>query len=224
MNSTHNVPLYRYELINSVLPMFGPNPKYLEIGVFDPAGCFDLIQTENKDSVDPGVEWEVNPVKYKLTSDEFFLRLDNGTLDKPHNYLWDVIFIDGLHLAPQVEKDIHNALRHLNPKGFIFLHDCNPPDIHMAREDYYVNGEQQLWNGTTWKAFFKARATNPYIDTCVVNTDWGVGVIRFGANNSEVNIEDNPFFEYNVMAENRTRHLGLISPMHWYNWLNSRNA
>lgn len=216
------IPKYRYELINSVLPNFGDNPKYLEIGVCDPRVCFDYVKTNNKDGVDPGVEFEANPVKYRMTSDEFFSKLESGELDKPKDYQWDVIFIDGLHLSYQVERDIHNALRHLNPLGFVFLHDCNPPDIHMAREDYYINGEQHPWNGTTWKAFFKYRATEPYLKTCVVDTDWGVGVIRIGKNDSNVSLDDNPFYEYNVMAENRQKHLGLIHPVQWSSWKNSK--
>ena len=212
-------PTYRYELINSVLLKFGRHAKYLEIGVCDPTVCFNHIETYKKDGVDPGVEFPDNPVKYKLTSDEFFRKLEAGELDKDPDFQWDVIFIDGLHLSYQVERDIHNALRHLNPKGFIFLHDCNPPDIHMAREDYYLNGQQHPWNGTTWKAFFKFRATNPYFDTCVVDTDWGVGVIRFGSNKSNVSISDNPFYEYNIMALDRKKHIGLIQPNEWYDWL-----
>ena len=212
-------PTYRYELINSVLLKFGRQAKYLEIGVCDPTVCFNHIETYKKDGVDPGVEFPDNPVKYKLTSDEFFRKLESGELDKDPDYQWDVIFIDGLHLSYQVERDIHNALRHLNPKGFIFLHDCNPPDIHMAREDYYLNCQQHPWNGTTWKAFFKFRATNPYFDTCVVDTDWGVGVIRFGSNKSNVSISDNPFYEYNIMALDRKKHIGLIQPNEWYDWL-----
>ena len=226
-------PTYRYELINSSLLKFGKRAKYLEIGVCNPRVCFNRIETDNKDGVDPGVEFPDNPVKYKLTSDEFFRKLEGGELDKDPDYQWDVIFIDGLHLSYQVERDIHNALRHLNPKGFILLHDCNPPTSFMAREDYMIDGKYEplkeyrylknkIWNGTVWKAFFKFRATNPYFDTCVVDTDWGVGVIRFGSNKSNVSISDNPFYEYNIMALNRKKHLGLIHPNEWYEWLNNK--
>jgi len=215
------IPQFRHELINSAIRKFGPNPRYLEIGVCDPSLCFDLIQTLEKDSVDPGVEFEANPVKYQMTSDEFFSKLEANELDKPVDYKWDVIFIDGLHLAEQVEKDIHNSLKHLNPNGFVFLHDCSPPDSYMARETYFEKGYQEPWNGTVWKAFFKTRATQKYIDSCVVDTDWGVGVLRFGNNVSGLTLKDNEFYEYNVMAKNRTRHLGLINPVVWHKWLSN---
>ena len=55
---------------------------YLEIGVRNTFECFDLINCESKDSVDPGFETHINNVKYKLTSDEFFKQLDSGSLDK----------------------------------------------------------------------------------------------------------------------------------------------
>jgi hypothetical protein len=55
----------------------------------------------------------------------------------------------------------------------------------------------------------------------VVDTDWGVGVLRFGNNVSGLTLKDNEFYEYNVMAKNRTRHLGLINPVVWHKWLSN---
>ena len=81
---------YRYDIINKIIS--DNNFKnYLEIGVCDPEECFNRVYCENKDSVDPGVEFSKNPVKYPHTSDEFFNKLDNGELDKDPNYKWDVI-------------------------------------------------------------------------------------------------------------------------------------
>lgn len=200
--------VYRYDLINEVIHHFGFK-NYLEIGVADPKDCFDQVVCENKMGVDPGVEFVDNPVKYKMTSDDFFWALRAGHLDLDPGFRWDVVFIDGLHISTQVLRDVENCLYHLNPNGFIFLHDCNPESYFMQREDYYINGYQEPWNGTVWKVIYYLRCHNKNLEIQTVNTDWGVGVIKRG--HSPLISFDNPFYEYNQMAVNRERDLGLIS-------------
>jgi hypothetical protein len=134
--------------------------KYLEIGVDDPSGNFDKIICKHKHSVDPCIEFDTDDVTYKKTSDEFFDLLDNNKLDLPKDYKWDVIFIDGLHQANQVERDFDNAFKHLSDNGFILMHDTNPPTLWHAREDYKLpNGWLGPWNGTVWKCIYKLNAT-----------------------------------------------------------------
>lgn len=200
--------MLRYEIINSLIEENGFK-NYLEIGVSDPRDCFDKIVCQNKDSVDPGVEFAENPVKYKMTSDDFFHFLNTNNLDKHPDFKWDIIFIDGLHISTQVMKDVFNALHHLSWNGYIVLHDCNPPSSHLAREDYYVNGKQEPWNGTVWKTIYWLRAHRADISMEVVDTDWGVGIIK--KQQSQPIPFDNPFYEYNQMSKNRKRDLGLIS-------------
>ena len=115
----------RIDVINSIINRFG-GKRYLEIGVRNTEDCFDKIVCKVKHSVDPGLEAKVNNATYKFTSDDFFSKLRSKKLDIPAHYKWDVIFIDGLHLAYQVERDVDNALGHLNPGGVIVMHDCYP--------------------------------------------------------------------------------------------------
>jgi len=199
----------RSDVINVLISRFRLK-SYLEIGVCDPTACFDKIKTQNKTSVDPGVEFEINPVEFKLTSDDFFTQLEQGNTRFESDYKWDIIFIDGLHLAEQCYRDIKNSLNHISDNGFILLHDCNPPDSFHAREDYLINGYYANWNGTVWKAFYKIRTEGLNLETYVVNTDWGIGVIK-QSNSPTIIPQENPFFEYNVMCSNREKHLGLIS-------------
>jgi hypothetical protein len=104
---------------------------------------------------------------YKMTSDDFFTMIHETTV-------FDVIFIDGLHEASQVEKDIHNALKHLSPKGTIVLHDCNPPTLeHTTTGDKHGH-----WNGDTYKAFIKFQMQYPEYEAYTIDTDWGCGVIH----------------------------------------------
>lgn len=79
-----------------------PVVDYLEIGAAN-SDAFIVAQElfPNAVGVDP-----VEGCTHRMTSDEFFA---NNTAK------FDVIFVDGLHTAIQVYKDIHNALKILKP-------------------------------------------------------------------------------------------------------------
>lgn len=199
----------RTDIINYLLNFF-EKPIYLEIGVRNPDHNFNLINCETKYSVDPGVEFGSNPVDFKMTSDIFFHQLKNNHI-LSNSIKFDVIFIDGLHLADQVERDISNSLKHLSNNGFIVLHDCNPPTEFHASEtyEYMLSPSQGAWNGTTWKAFAKYRK-DVNVNSCCIDTDWGIGVISKGVKLANVSKVDNPYFEYFILSENRKEVLGLV--------------
>ena len=208
----------RTAIINYLLSLT-PAKKYLEIGVRNPEKNFNRINCENKFSVDPGIEFKENPVDYKLTSDEFFQKMRDGTTSLDVNIKFDVIFIDGLHLARQVEKDILNSLDFISDSGFIVLHDCNPPTQFHARESYdFLNSPaRNFWNGTTWKAFYKFRH-HQFLYSICFDTDWGVGVIskkkyaKF--NNLNLPIE-NPNYEYSFHSMKRKSFMNLYNFDEW---------
>ena len=208
----------RIEIINSIARNFECE-SYLEIGLRNPEECFNLIECENKDSVDPGFETSLNLAKYKYTSDSFFSLLESGSLDRPSDYKWDIIFVDGLHTADQVERDILNSINHLSEKGAIVLHDCNPPTEDHARAEYYNFNTPAggIWNGTVWKSIYKFRSLRPDLHVCVVDCDWGVGIIRRG--NQKLSEFNNPYYEYSVFSKNRKEHLNLISPSDVDEWI-----
>ena len=146
-----------------------------------------------------------------MTSDEFFRQLQAGEILSRYMQ-FDVIFIDGLHLAEQVDRDVANALQFVKEDGFIVLHDCNPPTEWHAREDYYfpLSPAKLYWNGTTWKAFLKYRFDDS-LYSCCVDTDWGVGILSKSRNLGKAIPASNPFFEYNVLNDNRREMLNLVS-------------
>jgi hypothetical protein len=114
----------RTDIINYLLSLNQNDTSYLEIGVRNPDANFNKIKANKKYSVDPGVEFKPNPVDFKMTSDLFFQKLSaNEVLSNKIQF--DVIFIDGLHLAEQVDRDIENSLKYIKDDGFIVLHDCN---------------------------------------------------------------------------------------------------
>ena len=128
----------RTDLINFLIRSF-QYQRYLEIGVRNPRHNFNRIDIKEKDGVDPA-----GKCRYTLTSDLFFETV------APKIPPYDIILIDGLHLAEQVLRDVTNSLAHLNPGGTIVLHDCNPPSAAHQVEQY--DGKSD-WNGTVWKAF-----------------------------------------------------------------------
>src|SRR5690554_6965565 len=201
----------RSDIINLLLEYLDRETSYLEIGVRNPADNYNKIKSAVKYSVDPGIEFKENPVDFKLTSDEFFEQLKKGDL-LSKTLKFDVIFIDGLHLADQVDNDIINALEFIKDDGFIVLHDCNPPTEWHAREkhNYRLSPAGSNWNGTTWKAFVKWRK-NESIFSCCIDTDWGVGILSKEHKVGDSNTIDNEFYDFNVFEKNRSESLNLTS-------------
>lgn len=177
--------MHRWDIINHFIKK-NNYKSYLEIGYFK-GWSFDNVTCERKVAVDP------NPCKdeyqqdmpygclhynglenyyiNKQTSDEYFDECK--TLSEENCY--DIIFIDGMHEATQVTRDIENSIKHLSPGGTIVLHDCNPPTYqHTTTGDCGGN-----WNGDCYKALinFILRNTGGY-EVYTIDSDWGVGVIK----------------------------------------------
>lgn len=201
----------RTDVINFLLSTRQEKTSYLEIGVRNPAHNYNHIIADEKYSVDPGLEYKKNPVDFKMTSDEFYELLSEDTI-LSSNIRFDVIFIDGLHLAEQVDRDIINAMKFIKTDGFIVLHDCAPTTEWNARETYlYTHTPAGVyWNGTTWKAFLKWRF-NPSVHSCCIDSDWGVGILsKTHQIGCSIN-KENQFFEFSDFIENKKKYLNLMS-------------
>jgi hypothetical protein len=137
----------RTDLLNHLAEKHGLK-RYLEIGVQVPELNFDKIICPYKVGVDPDPKANATICK---TSDEYF-RINsenNSQFDEKYHKKFDLIFIDGLHTAEQVEKDYKNALNVLAPGGFIMLHDCNPEkEEHTIVPRPTPTGH---WNGDVYK-------------------------------------------------------------------------
>ena len=201
----------RTTVINYILGRKLGSTSYLEIGVRNPADNFDKISADSKYSVDPGLEYSKNPVDFKLTSNNFFNKLEAQEIVLEVDE-FDVIFIDGLHEASQVDNDISDALKYLKQDGFIILHDCNPPTEWHAREtfEYSLSPAGKAWNGSVWKAFTKWRM-NPSVTACCIDTDWGIGVISQSVSLGSVLSRVNEYYEYREFSEHRVEYLNLIT-------------
>lgn len=190
----------RYEMINRVIESKGYT-NYLEIGVRD-GECFKEICCNNKIGVDP------NPTSdhttHIMTSDDFFYELDE-------NSMFDVIFIDGLHLDHQVNKDIENSLKHLKEGGTILLHDCNPPTKHHAAESpVYSAPANGDWNGTVYLSLINLRLYRNNLRLRTVDSDWGVGLLTKETSET-LNAFPNDAMSWEFFYENRQEILDLVT-------------
>ena len=184
----------RSEVINSIISVINAS-SYLEIGVRNPADNFNLIKCDIKHSVDPGMEFDENPVDFPVTSDTFF----EGVLPGSQG-TYDVVFIDGLHHADQAYRDIGNAISRLSPSGVVILHDCMPPTRWHARYIRTLNGPARFeWNGTTWKAFWRFALESEFACN-LLPLDFGLGVIDTCGTKERVS-NPNPFFEYELFHQ-----------------------
>jgi len=188
----------RTDIINHLIKK-NDYKRYLEIGVRNPDENLNKIIVDHKDGVDPA-----GNCNYPIPSDDFFNQLDGDVK-------YDIIFIDGLHLDYQVERDITNSLKHLNEGGTIVMHDCSPIKEEHQVEEYVVG---KTWNGTTWKAYVKFRMTDENLSMYVVDTDHGVGVITKG---KQTLYPKSDVLDFKLLNENRKEILNLITPENFLN-------
>ena len=194
--------------------------KYLEIGTNDDAN-FQYMSSEifpYAVGVDPQ-----RGGTHRMTSDMYFETHTKET--------FDVIFIDGLHEAHQVYRDVLNALRVLRPNGMILLHDCNPNTEFKASS--FFPGKDILWNGDVWKALVALRIVRNDLDIVTIDTDHGVGVIRRGAPTAHLpdhwkeTLGDYPIHRLNYpdhLEPHRDELLNLMTIREFKKWFHSSHS
>lgn len=172
--------------------------SYLEIGVRKADDNFNKILIPHKIGVDPGYEGFFEAT-YCMTSDEYF---------KYNTDTFDIVFIDGLHEKEQVLKDIKNSLNILNENGVIVCHDMNPKIKehqlsatdpirlnYSEKQKHIGNEEYGLWTGDCWKSFVYLRSIRNDLEMFVVDTDFGVGIIKKGEQET-ISIPSDLTYEY----------------------------
>jgi tetratricopeptide (TPR) repeat protein len=194
----------RTTIINYLISKYKAK-SYLEIGVWN-GHNFDNIVCAKRIGADPSPEKLKNPELCKvMTSDEFFAQ---------NTEMFDVIFIDGLHHADQVLKDLINATKCLNPNGFIVCHDMNPVTKRAQEIPYSGQG---MWNGDCWKALVQFRQEQGFAyDVNVINVDHGCGVITPKKHIEAIELFDvKELLTYENLEKNRAKWLNLIEFHDW---------
>ena len=154
--------------------------NYLEIGV-EYGDTFNTVHFNEKVGVDPDPKFTPTIGEVcKLTSDDYFkeyFEINNNLNNNDNNNnnnddnnndkfsiiqkLFDVVFIDGMHQADFVLKDINNTIKVLSKNGTIFIDDILPfnynEQLKVPLKHYYENnilkyGEN--WTGDVWKVIY----------------------------------------------------------------------
>ena len=187
---------HRWEVINWLITKKGYE-SYLEVGVKD-GYCYDRVKCVDKVGID--IDLQTNSKgTMQISSDDFF---KGPYWEEP----FDFIFIDGDHREDQALADIINALAALAEDGAIVMHDCNPKKAIYATPERGEN--QPLWSGTAYRAYLKYRKHDKRLSMCVVDVDWGCGVITLGGQELIEIPED---YGWEDFAKNRPAWLNLIS-------------
>jgi hypothetical protein len=181
----------RIDIINHFIKKYNYK-SYLEVGVQNGISFKGVnLPIENKVGVDPDLN---SRATIYLTSDEFF---------KENKKTFDIIFIDGMHEADFVYRDIINSLKILNEGGVILCHDCLPFDEDSQK----VPRMTKRWTGDCWKAFVKLRYERRDLKMKVVDTDCGVGIIHRGEQVTLTRL----VYKYGEFELDKTNLLNLIS-------------
>jgi len=192
----------RIEIINAVAESIDAK-TYLEIGVRNPADCFDRIAIPQRWGIDPRGPLTSAPREHKGTKDtqpvrafvretshEFFAALTKaahsrkryrpagrGTVPAPKPGQYDVIFIDGDHTYAGAVADFTLAADLLSPDGVMVAHDLLPANDNEAAPTKPNNGKP--WCGEVWRAWRdKVLHRESHWRSEIANTDHGVGIAR----------------------------------------------
>lgn len=199
------------DIINYFVSTYGYN-TYLEIGL-DTGKEYRAIQCPVKESVDPFIiedhtqfdlyiqqdlpEEIKKLLTYRMTSDEFFAQNEKK---------YDIILIDGLHEQQQVARDIINSLNILTDNGTIVVHDCLPGNERMQIVPRVSAG----WTGDVWKGVAELMKQGLVMN--VVDTDWGVGIIRKQDNKDVyIHLPEKSELTWRDFRENRNTLMHVIS-------------
>ncbi len=209
---------------------------YVEIGVR--AGeTFCNVAAERKIGIDPmaaalAVKEELTKGEsihyYQMTSDDFF----RTHKDLFANEKIDVAFVDGLHTYEQSLRDVCHCLDHMTEEGVVIIHDCNPQSeaaaIPVTCEEDAKKCAAKMglpltseWEGDVWKTIAYLRSMRNDLFVCVLDCDFGVGIVTKGRAENPVcySAGDIDQLTYHDLSEDRMGILNLKQQEYIYQFL-----
>ena len=175
-------PIMRWNIINHLIREHNCR-SYLEIG-YQSGICFEAIKCPMKIAVDPA------PLK-KYANDGVLLIESSDQYFQKSPAQMDCVFIDGLHHADQVARDINNAWN-IARASVIVVHDCLPPSAEVAM----VPRQTKEWFGDVFRCVGPAIQLQfeiPGVNVWVDPADCGCMVITIDrgnpATNHNINLE-----------------------------------
>lgn len=210
----------RIELIQYLIHKY-EYKKFLEIGT-QKGKSFFPIKCRKKIAVDPNfqisfkfkIKWYFKNIYnwnnsfYKMTSNDFF---NIPSIKKKLNKL-NIVLIDGLHTYDATLNDTLNTLKYLTEDGIIILHDCFPPhaassipaknDVDAVEKGKNLKGWTGEWCGDSWKAIVYLRKKySKSLDTMVLDTDYGLGVVKIKTNDlGDFEVDQELFDDINKLS------------------------
>lgn len=149
---------------------------YLEIGVFKGKSMALTLPGTAAVGVDPAAQLlypqDPSARTYAMTSDDFFASTSRAEVfgELPV----DLAFVDGMHLAENVLRDVRNVETWCAPGSVVLLHDVYPPDADAAERDW----TGRYWAGDVFKALLVLRDLRPDLRVDVVDVPpTGLGVV-----------------------------------------------
>lgn len=155
--------------VNALAPLIGAR-RYLEIGV-QRGNTFRDIAIPERVGVDPRFAFDTTAVVnettalHAMTSDNFFAS-EAGTR------LFDIVFIDGLHVFEQVVRDLTNTIAWTDWHSAILIDDTVPNDVYSAHPSQAealrlrreAGARGAAWHGDVFKIAFLIHDFFPFLD------------------------------------------------------------
>ena len=185
----------RLNIINYLIQRNGSS-TYLEIGTDYRPSNIDRVICSHKIGIDPNPKCLPDFVG---TSDQFFIQ---------NREMFDFIFIDGNHDCDAVDRDIINSLNVLSENGILLCHDCLPE----KEEHQFKKAVENAWNGDVWKSIAKIRTTRTDLNVCVLDTDYGCGIITRGYNVPLYDTKGEDIYTWTYFQSHRNELLNVVPP------------
>lgn len=179
----------KHEIINEIIEREGYK-YYLEVG-YELGNNFKEIKCKDKLSVDTNGKADIT-----AKSDDFF---------KDNDKTFDVVFIDALHHADQVRKDIINSMKCLSEDGVIILHDVLPSSKEMQE----VPRVQKEWTGDCWRAAIGFHKEYPKVKFETRRADYGITCIYPNGKKYRKHFEDTEI-TYEEFKANEDEFLNIV--------------
>lgn len=80
--------------------------------------------------------------------------------------------------------------------------------LPSSKQTQEVPRKQNAWTGDCWKAWVKLRSLRSDLTMCVVNTDHGCGIIKFGKQKT-INLDKE--LTYENFVQNKNEWMNIIS-------------
>jgi hypothetical protein len=131
---------------------------------------------------------------------------------------FDLVFVDPYHSHDCSRGDLERGLALLAPGGTLVVHDCHPTRASLA----VAEPRDDEWMGHTYVAFLDFVRDRVELDFCVVDMDYGCGVIRrrvdwpegsrLGTRRDTAALDTTDYSVWSEYTSHRTNLLQLVSP------------